>query len=261
MKFTLGKGKLAGTFLAAAAFACAAALATARPAKPAAAGRRRAGPAAAAGAGWITGRIQFHGAAPQVSPIVMDKDPICASEQAGAVWPQDGQVNTNGTLPNAFVYIKSGTGSLGTPAPTSPATLTQKGCMYEPHVLGIMVGQPVQIVTLDPTAHNVHVLPKINKEWNVTQQPGAPAIIRKFDRPEAMIPVHCNIHPWMRAYIAVVTNPYYAVTGGDGSFMLKDVPAGNYTLAVWTATFGTEEKQVTVRAGESTTADFTFAAP
>jgi Carboxypeptidase regulatory-like domain len=204
------------------------------------------------------GRVYLHGAAPKLGPIMMDKDPVCAAVQTGTVWPQDGQVNPNGTLPNAFVYIKSGTGNLHAAPPSAPATLTQKGCMYEPHVLGIMVGQPFQVVTLDPTAHNVHVLAKINKEWNVTQPPGAPPIIRKFDKPEVMIRAHCNIHPWMRAYIGVVANPYYAVTGGEGSFILKGVPAGTYTLAVWTATFGTEEKQVTVRSGESTTVDFTF---
>jgi plastocyanin len=248
-------------------FACAALAAAAFSGAASPLGRRSVGvggplgQSAASAPGIIMGRVYFHGAAPQLRPIVMDKDPICAAEQAGSVWPQDGQVNTNGTLPNAFVYIQSGTGSLAAPAPTAPATLTQKGCMYEPHVLGIMVGQAFEVVTRDPTTHNVHVLPKLNREWNVTQQPGAPPIIRKFDKPEIVIPAHCNIHPWMRAYIAVVSNPYYAVTGGDGSFVLKGVPPGTYTLAVWTATFGTEEKKVTVRPGESSTLDFTFSAP
>jgi hypothetical protein len=247
--------------LAAASFAGGAAARPATVARaPAAGGPVRKDPPPSE-AGLIMGRVYFHGAAPKLSPVVMDKDPICAAEQSGTVWPQDGQVNSNGTLPNAFVYIQSGTGNLAAPPPTAPARLTQKGCFYEPHVLGIMVGQPFEVVTLDPTPHNVHVLPKLNREWNVTQQPGAPPIIRKFDHPEVMIPVHCNIHPWMRAYIGVVSNPYYAVTGGEGNFALKGVPPGAYTLVVWTATFGTQEKKVTVRPGESTTADFTFPAP
>jgi hypothetical protein len=73
-----------------------------------------------------------------------------------------------------------------------------------------------------------------------------------------MIPVRCNVHPWMKSYIGVVDNPFYAVTGKDGSFSLKGLPPGDYTIGVWTATFGAQERHLVVRAGETTTADFTF---
>ena len=208
--------------------------------------------------GQIAGKIFFEGAKPKLAPLDMGKDPVCVSEQTGTITAQDGAVNDNGTLPNAFVYVKSGSGELPRTAPSNSVSLTQEGCMYTPHVLGLMVGQPLQVLTLDPTTHNIHVVPTSNREWNVTQQPGSPSIIRKFTHPEIMIPVHCNEHPWMKAYIGVVDNPFFAVIGKEGSFLLKDVPPGQYTLAVWTATFGTQQKDVTVRAGETASADFTF---
>lgn len=206
----------------------------------------------------IVGKVYFRGKTPELRPILMDKDPVCASEQSGTVLPEDGRVNANGTLPNAFVYIATGAANLSAPVPASPVTLTQTGCRYEPHVLGIMVGQPLQVVTSDPTTHNIHVMPKESRSWNVTQQPGSPPITSKFSRPEIMVPVHCNIHPWMEAYIGVVSNPYYAVTGNDGSFQIRGLPAGDYTLDVWVAGFGTQQHQVSVRAGESSNGDFTF---
>ncbi len=212
-----------------------------------------------AGTGGITGKVYFRGKAPELRPISMDKDPVCASRQSGETLPEDGRVNSNGTLPNAFVYISSGSGNLSTPTPKNSVTLTQEDCIYKPHVLGIQVGQPLQVVTVDPTAHNIHLsATKGNRDWNVTQQPGTTSVNTKFTKPAIMVPVHCNIHPWMEAFIGVVTNPYFAVTGGDGSFAIKNVPPGDYTLSVWTATFGTQEHAVTVRAGESSTADFNF---
>ena len=146
----------------------------------------------------------------------------------------------------------------GGAASAEPVTLTQNECEYEPHVLGIMAGQPLRVVSNDPTTHNIHIMPKAGHDFDVTQQPGSPPVTDKFSTPQIMVPVHCNIHNWMQAYIGVVTNPYYAVTGDGGSFTIKGVPAGNYTLSIWTATFGTQEREVTVRAGETASVDFTF---
>jgi plastocyanin len=207
----------------------------------------------------VSGKVLFQGKAPTLHPINMDKDPVCASAETTPILPEDGRINSNGTLPNAFVYISKGSGNLNMSAPPNSVTLTQRGCAFKPHVLGIMVGQPLQVVTDDPTTHNIHLTAKDgNRDWNVTQQPGTPSVTTKFTHPAIMVPVHCNIHPWMEAFIGVVTNPYYAVTGDDGSFVIKNVPPGEYTLSVWTATFGTQERSVTVRANESTPLDFTF---
>jgi len=216
---------------------------------------RRARPDAA---GTVKGTISFQGAKPHLPEINMAQDKVCASEQNGPVYPQDGQVNGNGTLPNVFVYVKSGLDNKTYPAPSTSVTLDQRRCEYVPHVLGIMVGQPLQVVSEDPTTHNIHVMAKENRSWNVSQQPGAPALTEHFTHPEIMIAVKCNEHPWMKAYIGVTTNPFYAVSGDEGTFAIQNLPPGRYTIAAWTATFGTQEQQVTVEAGETATANFAF---
>jgi plastocyanin len=216
-----------------------------------------AGEGAGQSAGGVKGTISFQGAKPHLPEISMAQDRVCASLQTGPVHPEDGQVNGNGTVPNAFVYIQ-GSGLQTYKPPSTPVTLTQRRCEYVPHVLGVMVGQPVEVSTEDPTTHNIHVMAKENHSWNVSQQPGSQPLTQRFTHPEIMIPVKCNEHPWMKAYIGVTTNPFYAVTGEDGTFAMKNLPPGQYTIGVWTATFGTQEKQVIVEAGQSVTADFTF---
>ena len=209
-------------------------------------------------AGEITGKISFEGSKPKLATIMMDKDPVCVGEYTGPVHVEDGEVNSDGTLPNVFVYVKEGAEKHSYIAPRQPIILDQAGCMYHPHVLGIMAGQELRVVSSDPTTHNIHPMPKNNREWNQSQPPGASPIARKFARPEVMIPVKCNQHPWMKAYIGVTSNPFYAVTGSDGMFTIKGLPAGDYTLEAWTATFGTQQRKVTVRTQESATVDFIF---
>lgn len=210
--------------------------------------------------GEIAGKISFSGERPKLARIQMDQDPVCAALHSEPVYAEDGAVNSDGTLPDVFVYVKSGLQQSNFPVPKSPVILDQRACMYVPHVLGIRVGQELRVVSSDPTTHNVHPTPKENREWNQSQIPGAAPIVKKFTKPEIMIPVKCNQHPWMKAYIGVTTNPFYAVTGKDGTFAIKGLPPGNYTLVAWTATFGTEEQSVTVPASGSATADFTFSA-
>jgi plastocyanin len=213
-----------------------------------------------ASTGQVTGKVFFKGEAPKLATIMMDQDPVCASEHGAPVRVEDGAVNSDGTLPNVFVYVKSGAEKDTFPTPAQPVVLDQRGCVYVPHVLGVMVGQPLKVISSDPTTHNVHVMSKVNRDWNQSQTPGAAPLIRKFSKAEIMIPVKCNQHPWMTAYIGVTSNPLYAVTGTDGVFTIKGVPPGTYTIGAWTATFGTREQTVTVSARGSETADFTFGA-
>ena len=208
--------------------------------------------------GEVTGTVKFEGAKPKLTRIMMDQDPVCVKKHNGAVYTEDGEVNSNGTLPNVFVYVKDGADQYSFPTPSDSVTLDQDGCMYKPHVLGIMVGQDFHVVSSDPTTHNIHPMPMSNREWNMSQAPGAMPIDQKFARPEIMIPVKCNQHPWMRAYIGVMKNPFYAVTGSDGSFTLKGLPPGDYAIGAWTATFGTQEQKVTVPAKGTATLSFTF---
>jgi len=135
--------------------------------------------------------------------------------------------------------------------------LDQKGCVYTPHVVGVMANQEVHIANSDQTTHNIHPVPKINREWNESQPPGAGALVKTFAREEMAIPVKCNIHPWMRSYIHVFSHPFFAVTGADGSFQIKGLPPGDYTLVVWHEKYGEVEQKVTVAAKESKTVDFT----
>ncbi|HEY6293973.1 MAG TPA: carboxypeptidase regulatory-like domain-containing protein [Terriglobia bacterium] len=218
----------------------------------------RAAPPGQASTGQINGKIYLKGAKPKLARIMMDQDPVCASVHPQPVYAEDGEVNSDGAVPNAFLYIKSGLQQSNFPTPSQPVILDQRGCVYVPHVLGAMVGQVLKVVSSDPTTHNVHFMPKENREYNASQIPGAAPLVMRFTRPEIMIPVKCNQHPWMKAYIGVVSNPFYAVTGDDGAFTIKGLPPGDYTVAAWTATFGTQEQKVTVRAGQPATADFTF---
>ena len=208
--------------------------------------------------GQIAGTIYFQGKKPVLHVINMGKDSVCASLHSAPVYSQDGQVNANGTLPNAFIFVKQSSATLPSAPPRAPSTLTQKGCEYAPHVVGVMVGQPFEVINLDPTTHNIHVMPKRNREWNVSQQPGSPSVVRRFTAPEVMIPARCNVHPWMKAYIGVVSNPFYAVTGAKGGYTLKNLPPGDYTIEVWTSDFGVQERHVVVTAGKTSTQNFTF---
>jgi plastocyanin len=210
--------------------------------------------------GEVTGKISFDGPKPPPQKIVMDDDPTCMQKHHGPVLAEDGAVNDNGTLSNVFVYVKAGAEKYTFAPPVEPVTLDQNGCMYKPHVLGIMAGQTLRISTSDDTTHNIHPIPVNNREWNMSQTPGSAPIEQKFVHPEIMIPVKCNQHPWMRAWIGVTSNPFFAVTGSGGKFTLKGLPAGDYTIEAWTAKFGTQDQNITVGAKESKTVDFTFKA-
>jgi plastocyanin len=211
--------------------------------------------------GEVTGKISFEGAKPKQQRIMMDQDPACGQKHGGKpVFAEDGEVNDDGTLANVFVYVKAGAEKYTFAPPADPVVLDQDGCMYKPHVLGVMTGQTLKIVSSDATTHNIHPMPKDNREWNMSQAPGAAPIEQKFARPEIMFPIKCNQHPWMRAWIGVTSNPFFAVSGSDGTFTIKGLPPGDYTIEAWTATFGTQEQKVTIGAKETKTADFKFKA-
>jgi plastocyanin len=208
--------------------------------------------------GTISGKLRLEGERPQLAQIRMDQDPVCTAKHREPVPAEDGAVNPDGSLPDVFVYAKSGAEKYSFAAPSTPVTLDQDGCVYKPHVFGLMVGQTLRIVSSDATTHNIHAVARANRQWNESQLPGAAPINKVFTRPEVMIPIKCNEHPWMKAYAGVVSNPFFAVTGEDGSYTLKGLPTGNYTIEAWTASFGTQDQKVTVTARSTTKLDFTF---
>jgi len=208
-------------------------------------------------AGSITGRVTFAGTAPSLPPLRMDSDPACA--QQGGTAPNESVVlGADGTLQNVFVYVKDGLGSLRFPLPSTAVVLDQKGCRYVPHVLGAQVGQRVEIVNSDPTLHNIHAVPTSNREFNTGQPLPGMKHTHLFTAREVMVPFKCDVHPWMHAYIGVLDHPFFSVTGGNGSFELKGLPPGTYTVEAWHETLGTQTQMVTVGAQETTTAEFSF---
>ena len=218
----------------------AAAPATTQAAAPAAG----AGGGAASGSASITGKISFAGTAPAPEKIKVSADPYCQKEHKDGLERKVVDVKDGG-LKDVFVYVKSGlTGTY--PAPTEAVELDQQGCMYKPHMVVLQVGQPLKIKNNDETLHNIHPRPSVNGEFNIGQPRKGMESTKTFDKKEVMIPVGCDVHPWMRSYISVLDNPFYAVTDEDGKFEIKGLPPGTYTVEVWHETLGTQSQSVTV---------------
>jgi len=220
-------------------------------------------PAAAvddANAATVTGKVTMDGPKPTPKTLDMSANPVCAKAHTTPAKTEDVVVGDNGALKNAFVYVKSGLPDKTWPAPSSPVVLDQKGCMYVPHIVAIQAGQNIEVKNSDPTNHNIHPLPKINQEWNESQPPGSEPKMKTFAREEILIPVKCNIHQWMRSYIAVLNHPFYSVTNDDGTFTIKGLPPGTYTVTVWHEKLAPNgmDQQVTVGAKDSKTVDFTL---
>jgi len=216
-----------------------------------------ANPVDAATAGNVAGRITFEGAPPKPGVVRMDADPSCVQPGAAAT-DETVIVGDAGALQNTFVYVKDGLGNLRFPVPSTPIVLDQKGCHYVPHVLGAQVGQSLEIVNSDPTLHNVHAIPKANREFNTGQPLPGMKHTHRFSTREVMVPFKCDVHPWMRAYIGVLDHPYFAVTGADGSFTLKGLPPGTYTIEAWHETLGAQTQTVTIGERESKDIAFSF---
>ncbi len=209
-------------------------------------------------AGSIHGAIHFTGSRPAPKLIDMSEDPACVEAHKGKPHDESLVLGPHGAVANAFVYVEKGLEGKTFEAPTTPVLIDQRGCWFRPRVVGIQVGQPLQVVNSDPVTHNIHPMAAMNREWNHSMGPGDDPITRKFTKPEIMIPVKCNIHSWMHAYIGVLDHPYFATTGEDGSFTLPNLPPGNYTVAVWQEKLGTLRRQITVTSGQNSAADFTY---
>ena len=197
------------------------------------------------GPGVITGSTLFVGTAPPPRDVPMAADPLCKPEP-GAATSERLLVGPGNGVRNVFVYVKDGLGARTYAVPTTPVTLDQKGCRYVPHVFGVQVGQPVRISNSDPALHNVHAIPKANREFNFSQSPKVPPAPRTFTAPEVMVPFRCDVHGWMNAFAGVVPHPFFAVTREDGSFEIKGLPPGTYTIEAWHEQLGTQTQSVVV---------------
>jgi len=227
---------------------------------PSSAASEAARPVDTSTAGSITGTVRLDGKPLRMKVINMAAEPKCAQEHSSPVLTQEVVPGENGTLQNVVVYLQGDFSHYKFDEPQTPAIIDQEGCMYNPHVLALRTGQPLEVINSDPVTHNIHPVPKDNREWNQSQPPGATPIVQSFAREEVAIPVKCNVHPWMKAYIAVLNNPYFQVTGKDGSFDLQNVPPGTYKIIAWHEFYGTKEESVTLGPKESKQIRFTFKA-
>lgn len=207
--------------------------------------------------GTITGEVRFEGAVPAMTEIRFGGFAECAAAHQGPVDTGDVLVR-DGKVENAFVWVKSGLGDRVFVVPDEPVVIDQVGCLYRPRVAGAQVGQLVRFLNDDPLLHNVHGTPKRSSPWNVSlARRGAEREIR-VNAPEIMVSVRCDLHPWMQGWLGVVDHPYFAVTGANGSFTLKNVPPGDYTVGAWHERFGTREANVTLAPTGTAEATFTF---
>jgi plastocyanin len=217
----------------------------------------------AAGEGKISGTVKLDGTAPHMKGIDMSKDPYCSKAHASdPAFLEQVVVGANGGLRNVVLYISDGlTGSPLTEVAKEVPVFDQKNCMYTPHVMAVDAGQTFKVTTSDQTTHNIHPLPNPmtgNIPWNQSQPPGAAPVEKSWKAVE-VIPVKCNIHPWMNGWHVVVKGPY-ATTDANGNYAINNVPPGSYTVTAWQELYGTQTQKVTVAAGKAGTADFTFKA-
>ena len=218
------------------------------------------GLAFAAGAS-ITGTVTYAGTAPKLPTIAMDADPVCAKKHPTPVVNEMLVLGSGNTMGNVLVYVSKGLPAGKTyPAPSAPVTLDQNGCMYSPHVQGIMVGQTYHILNSDGILHNIHSLPKINSQFNKPMPPSVKETNTKFDKAEDVFKIKCDVHPWMEAYIGVFNHPFFATTKADGKFTISGLDPGTYTITAWHERLPAQTMTVTVPANGTATANIKFPA-
>ncbi|MEN8375185.1 MAG: carboxypeptidase regulatory-like domain-containing protein [Gemmatimonadota bacterium] len=205
--------------------------------------------------GAVVGTITFTGAVPAPEMIDMSDEPVCNDKHGGQPMRSPVKAGDGGGLAEVFVYIKEGLAEQDWGAAGAMATLDQNGCEYVPHVLGLRTGQDLEIVNSDGLLHNINASPEANRGFNISQ-PTNMTSTRSFSQPEIMIPLRCDVHGWMEAYVAVMEHPFFAVSAEDGTYRIEGLPAGDYTIAIWHETLGEREMVVNVAAQAEATADF-----
>ncbi len=219
-------------------------------------------PIGAYAASTVSGTVTFDGKPPALKPIAMDADPACAKKHTAPVGNEMLVLGSGNTMGNILVWVSKGLPAGKTfPVPKTPVTLDQNGCVYKPHVMGIMVGQQYKILNSDGVLHNIHTLPKINPSFNKGMPPTLKEATTVFAKPEDVFHIKCDVHPWMSAYIAVFTHPFFSATSTDGKFTISGLDPGTYEITAWHERLGTKTASVTVGANETKTQDFKFAMP
>lgn len=209
----------------------------------------------------ITGQVIYDGKKPKLRPIKMDADPICLTHHSGEVVGQSITLGENNEMANVFIHIAEGVPNKDYPTPTEPVVLDQKGCMYDPPIFGIQVGQPLKILNPDGTLHNVHCLSKKNPEFNLAMPKFRKETTKTFKEEEFMFQIKCDVHPWMVTYGNVLKHPFYNVTGDDGKFTIDNLPAGTYVIEAVQQRLDPKRVSVTLAEGETKEVNFSFSRP
>jgi plastocyanin len=210
-------------------------------------------------AGTITATVKFEGAVPAGEMMTLTGDPKCVTENGGPQRPNDSiVVGNNQALQNVFVYVKDAPGGFGFPVPPEPVLLDQDRCAYTPRVVGVRVGQPLQVRNSDPLLHNVRANGVINQAFNKSTPLEGVSFTHTFATKEVMIPFKCDVHGWMSAYVGVLDHPYFGTTGAEGTVALGNLPPGTYTIEAWHEALGTRTQQVMIAAKESKDVSFAF---
>jgi plastocyanin len=184
-------------------------------------------------AGNITGTVTLKGTPPaEVPNEQLKSDATCGKLHAETPTTHHWVVGSKGELANVVVMLKGMDGkSTGASAPS--VEVDQKGCEYTPQILAVQTGQKIDVKNSDPVMHNVHTVPTVagNEEQNKAQMQGSSDLVFSMPKAENFLKFKCDVHPWMFAWVTVVDHPYFAVTGKDGTFTIKDVPPGKYKIA------------------------------
>ncbi len=193
----------------------------------------------------LSGRVVLDGAPPPRRIINTSKDAACGRLHGDKpVLDEDLIVGAGGGVKNSFVFVRRGAPKANYPLPEKPASLDQKGCMFEPRVQGVRVGQRLLVANADPVTHNVRTFPIVNQAFNFGQPPDTEVRERIFTQAEREVEVQCDIHPWMHAYIFVMDHPFFSVSDGDGGYAIEGLPPGEYTLECWHEKLGKQRKDV-----------------
>ena len=211
-------------------------------------------------AGNLSGMVMFDGELPAAEELRMNSDPKCAELATSTLFEH---VRGQRRPPRQRVRIREGRPPRGSVFPVSTDTveLNQQGCRYTPHVMGIQVGQTLRMTNSDPTLHNLHATPSEdggNEEFNMGQPIQGMQFEQTFENAEVMVPLKCEVHGWMNAYIGVLDHPYFAVTGVDGMFDISTLPPGDYVIEAWHERLGSQTQNVTVATGQTAEVSFTF---
>jgi hypothetical protein len=202
-------------------------------------------------AGVIVGTVELEGAAPSGTRLRLAGDRACTPGGRSEVDAGDVLVRA-GRVENVFVYVARGLEGRVFERPKHAVRIDQRGCAFTPRISAAETGQPIEFLNSDPTLHNVRVVTEHSAGMNFGLAVRGASRAIHLDAAEVMVGVRCDVHPWMRAWVAILDHPFFALTAADGSFRLGGIPASDYTLAAWHERFGRKEIPVSVRAGQTT---------